>query len=80
SPLRAESLKGLPPAYVITAEYDVLRDEGEVYAQRLKDEGNDVVLERFDGMVHGFVRRTHDIDRSFDAIQRISEEIARALA
>jgi acetyl esterase len=54
SPLRAESLSGVAPAHVITAEFDPLRDEGEMYAARLTEAGVDVTLERYDGQLHAF--------------------------
>ncbi|KAA5542721.1 alpha/beta hydrolase [Roseiconus nitratireducens] len=80
SPIRADSLAGLPPAVIVTAEYDVLRDEGEAYADRLRQHGVDVELERYDGMLHGFVHFAGLFDRGVEATEWIGRTIRRRMA
>ncbi|MBL0420717.1 alpha/beta hydrolase [Ramlibacter sp. AW1] len=76
APLRTPDLRGAPPAWIGTAQFDVLRDEGERYAQRLRDAGVPVELRRFDGLVHGYARWFALVD----AADRAVDDAARAIA
>ncbi len=80
APLRAEDLGGLPPAFVITAEFDPLRDEGDRYAERLRAAGVETVHRPCPGMIHGFFARVGLIDRADEVIGESCAWLERVLA
>jgi acetyl esterase len=80
SPLKAADLSGLPPAMVITAEFDPLRDEGAAYAERLRQAGVPVVYADYPGMIHGFFGMALMLDTAKQAVSDVCGELHSALA
>jgi acetyl esterase len=80
APLMAESLAGLPRAFVVTAEYDVLRDEGQAYAQRMEAEGVEVTHVFAEGMNHAFAASADEfpfLPQAKELLRRVAGWIAK---
>ena len=67
SPLLAQNVSGLPPALIVTAGYDPLRDEGEQYGERLQEAGTPVMVRRYADLAHGFLGLDLIVDRAREA-------------
>ena len=78
SPALARSHAGLPPAYVITAGYDPLLDEGREYAERLAREGVEVVYRNYEDMIHGFIVMGGVLDTANAAVADCCAALRRA--
>ena len=80
SPLHAPDLRGMPPALIVTAEHDPLRDEGEAFAERLLQAGVPVELRREEGLVHSFMLMDHVSPACAAAVDRIAADIHARLS
>jgi acetyl esterase len=80
SPLQAADLAGLPPALVLTAQYDVLRDEGEAYAARLAQAAVPVRCTRYLEMNHGFVQLGALCEPALQGLMEIAESVRTSFA
>lgn len=79
SALLSVNFQHLPPATIITAEFDPLRDEGELYADKLRTAGVVVSHKRFDGMIHGFMRFYNKVEKANEALTFACERLKRSL-
>jgi acetyl esterase len=80
APSLAPNLEGLPPAYVITAECDPMRDGGELYGQRLLEAGVPATVTRYDGMVHSFMHMINLVPQANQALDEAIQALRTAFA
>ncbi len=73
SPIFAQDTTALPPAFILTAEYDTLRDEGEAYARKLIEAGNPVQSRRYPGAIHGFFTMPGTLCLARQAIRDVAD-------
>ena len=79
TPMRADSLRGVAPAVIITAEHDILRGEAEAYADRLRTDGVPVELVEFPGQIHGFLQMRGVLTDARTALETASIALGRCL-
>jgi acetyl esterase len=79
SPLRAASLAGQPPALIVTAGFDPLRDEGRAYGERLREAGVDVVQREYPGQIHAFISLTKAIPQGMACTLEVAEYLRKRL-
>jgi acetyl esterase len=80
SMMRAPDVSGLPPAYVATAGFDPLRDEAEIYAQRMREAGVKVALQRYPSLIHGFANLTAICPSARTATHEVAGALRMGLA
>lgn len=79
SPLLHTDLSGLPPCFIATCEFDLLRDQGEAYVAALRDSGVHVEAKRYDGLIHGAVTMTGVLDLGRTLVADVGAQLRAAL-
>lgn len=78
APMHAANKRGVAPAFIVTAEYDPLRDEGKAYGELLKQAGNMVTVKRYAGQIHGFVTLCGTMEEGKQALADTAELLSQA--